>query len=138
MKIIRTIEVAAEPQRAFEAFTDEIGEWYRGGPHSWNDPERAIGIRFEGGRLLELYEEGEPFVIGVVTAWEPGERLAFEFRWRTLAPGARTDVEVRFDAIEGGTRVSLEHRGLEHFPGVEPRRAWAGVMQWYREYVGAP
>ena len=140
MKLIRTTEVAVDAARAFEAFTDEIGEWYRSGPHSWNDPERAVGIKFEGGRLLELYDEGEPFVMGVVTAWEPGVRLAFEFRSVTLPPEARTEVEVRFEPIEGGTRVSLEHRGLERIPAVQRQRtirtAWAPFMQWYRDYVG--
>ena len=69
-KLVRTIDVSVDPETAFEAFTNEIGEWYRGGRHSWNDPERAIGIRFDpgvGGRLLELYAEGEPYVMGDVT-----------------------------------------------------------------------
>jgi uncharacterized protein YndB with AHSA1/START domain len=142
-KLIRTIEVPTDPERAFRAFTDEIGSWYRGGPHSWNDPDRAIGIRFEpgvGGRLLEIYAKGEPYVRGDVTAWEPGSRLVFEwhsdFLPRVEPP---TEVEVRFTAIPEGTRVTLEHRGLERLPEAIARRfatrAWARFVRWYAEYL---
>src|ERR1041384_2149382 len=60
VSVVRTVEVTLDPLRAFEAFTGEIGEWYVGGPHSWNDPQRAVGIRFEpgvGGRWIEVWDE---------------------------------------------------------------------------------
>jgi uncharacterized protein YndB with AHSA1/START domain len=142
-KLIRTIEVGVDPETAFEAFTGEIAEWYRGGPHSWNDPQRAVGIRFDpgvGGRLLELYEEGEPYVMGTVTAWEPGSRLVFEWHSVFLPPvDPPTEVEVRFEPIAEGTRVVLEHRGLERLPEAVARRfatrAWRGFVDWFREYL---
>jgi uncharacterized protein YndB with AHSA1/START domain len=141
-KLVRTVEVAVDPARAFEAFTDEIGAWYRSGRHSWNDPDRAIGIRFEpgvGGRLLELYEEGEPYVMGRIVAWEPGARLAFEYRSVFLPPEPPTEVEVRFEPIPAGTRVVLEHRGLDGLPQAVAQtfasRAWAAFMEWFKQYV---
>lgn len=143
-KLVRTIEVSVDPATAFEAFTSEIGQWYRGGPHSWNDPARAVGIRFEpgaGGRLLELYEEGEPYVMGDVTVWEPGRRLVFEWHSDFMPPvDPPTEVEVRFEPIPAGTRVVLEHRGLERLPPefapTFASRAWRPFMEWFREYVG--
>lgn len=142
-KLVRTIEVSVDPATAFEAFTSEIGEWYRGGPHSWNDPQRAIGIRFDpgvGGRLLELYAEGEPYVMGDVTVWEPGERLVFQWHNELLPPvDPPTEVEVRFEPIPAGTRVVLEHRGLERWPeavsDMFARRAWGVFMAWFRDHV---
>ena len=137
--VVRTVDVAVDPATAFAVFTDEIDDWYERGPYSWNDPGRAIAIRFEEGRLLELYEQGEPYEMGRVTAWEPGRRLAFVYR-NVHLPLEGTVVEVRFDAVEGGTRVTLEHRGLEALPSEEyetwRRRAWVRLMEVYAEYVG--
>lgn len=139
MSVVRVVEVALDPEAAFAVFTDEIDEWYERGPHSWNDPERAIAIGFRDGRLLDLYEEGEPFEMGRVTAWEPGRRLAFAYRSVHLTLEG-TEVEVRFDRVPGGTRVTLEHRGLEALPPDEyetwRRRAWARLMEVYAEFAG--
>ena len=141
--LVRTIEVSTDPETAFRVFTEEIGQWYRSGPGSWNDPERAIGIRFEpgvGGALLELYEGGDAYEMGRVTKWEPGKRLVFEWQ-SALVPAVEppTEVEVRFEPIAAGTRVTLEHRGLERFPPqfapTFASRAWAAFMGWFRDYV---
>ena len=137
--VVRTVEVAVDPATAFAVFTDEIDDWYERGPYSWNDPGRAVAIRFEEGRLLELYEQDEPYEMGRVTAWEPGRRLAFVYR-NVHLPLEGTVVEVRFDAVEGGTRVTLEHRGLEALPPGEyetwRRRAWVRLIETYAEYAG--
>ncbi len=99
--VVRTIEVAVSPEIAFEVFTEEIGEWYRSGPYSWNDPARAIGIRFEpgvGGRLVEVWKDAgrEGYDMGRILAWEPDVRLVFEFRNAHLPP-VPTQVEVRLE-----------------------------------------
>jgi uncharacterized protein YndB with AHSA1/START domain len=138
MSIVRSVDVPVRPDEAFRAFTEEIDDWYERGPHSWNDPERAVAIRFEGGRLLEVYEEGEPYEIGLVTAWEPGRRLAFAYRSVHLPPEPETEVEVRFEPVAGGTRVTLEHRGLERMPpdvyAQWQQRAWIRLMQVFADY----
>jgi uncharacterized protein YndB with AHSA1/START domain len=66
-----------------------------------------------GGRLFEAFSDdpGDVFEVGRVLAWEPGERLVLEWRLTNFAPGERTEVEVRFEAEDGGTRVTIEHRG---------------------------
>jgi uncharacterized protein YndB with AHSA1/START domain len=138
VSIVRSVDVPVGPDEAFRAFTDEIDDWYERGPHSWNDPERAVAIRFEGGRLLEVYEEGEPYELGLVTAWEPGRRLAFAYRSVHLPPEPETEVEVRFEPVAGGTRVTLEHRGLERMPpdvyAQWQQRAWIRLMQVFADY----
>lgn len=144
-RVVRTVEVAVDPETAFAAFTEEIGEWYRSGRYSWNDPARAIGIRFEpgvGGRLIEVWKDagGEGYDMGRILAWEPGIRLAFEFR-SVHFPPVPTEVEVRFEPVPSGTRVTLEHRGLDRMPADVAERmrrsAWIEFMRWFGEYVTA-
>ena len=139
MSVVRTVVVPVDPARAFALFTEDIDEWYERGPYSFNDPGRAVGVRFEGGRLLELYEDGA-YEMGRVTAWEPGERLAFVYRSVHLEIEG-TEVEVLFEAVADGTRVTLEHRGLEALPPDEyatwERRAWKQFMRWFERYAVA-
>lgn len=115
--VTASVEVAVEPAVAFAIFTEEIGQWWRPGPINWYDSERAIGTRIEpgvGGRWIEVYDDaaGDVLEIGRVLVWEPGERLVLAYR-----DGGHeldgTEVEVRFETIDGGTRVTLEHRGWE-------------------------
>jgi hypothetical protein len=140
VSVVRTVEVGVDPASAFELFTEEIDEWYERGPYSFNDPERAVAIRFEGGRLLEVYADGGSYEMGRVTVWEPGERLSFVYRSVHL-PLEGTEVEVRFEPAGSGTRVTLEHRGLERLPADEyatwERRAWLRFMQTFEDYARA-
>ena len=141
----RTIEVAADPDTAFTIFTEHIGDWYVGGRHAWRDPSRAVGIRFEpgvGGRWLEVWDaaSGEGYEIGTVRVWEPGQRLVVSYRHPRLPPEPLTEIEVRFDPVDGGTRVTLEHRGWDRLPpevvaGFLTPRAWGALVQWYGAYV---
>jgi hypothetical protein len=142
--VARSVEVDLDPTTAFEVFTEEIDAWYVRGPYSWNDPGRAVGMRFEpgvGGRWLELWDEvtGEGYEIGRVLVWEPGERLVVSYRSVHLPPEPQTEIEVRFEPSESGTKVTLEHRGLERLPPhvVEAfaTRAWVSFMRAFREYV---
>jgi PhnB protein len=142
--IVRTVEVGVDPATAFKVFTDEIDAWYRRGPHSWNDPRRAVGIRFEprvGGRWIEVWDRatGEGYEIGRIRVWEPGRRLLMTYRHAQLPPEPLTEIEVRFEAVGTGTRVTVEHRGWDRLPPDHfrswQRRAWLGLTQWFREYA---
>jgi len=68
-------------------------------------------LRFEGSKRLVEAFEGKEREIGKVLVWEPGARLVFEWRAVNFVPGEVTEVEVRFEASNDGTQVSLEHRG---------------------------
>ena len=142
--MVRSVEVPVDPVTAFQAFTEEIGQRYRPGRYSWNDPTRAVGIRFEpgpGGRLVEVHDlvTGEGYEVGRILVWEPGVRLVMAYRNVHLPPTLRSEVEVRFERVEGGTRVILEHRGLDRLPAADFEtwrgRAWLAFMDWYREHV---
>jgi hypothetical protein len=149
--IVVTIEVGVDPDAAFAIFTEEIGQWWRAGPINWNDNRHAVGIRIEpgvGGRWIEVTDAqtGEGFEAGRISVWEPGARLAFAYR----DAGHRIDgtqVEVRFEPVPGGTRVTLEHSGWDLVsPDVAAtarqakRYGWANILLWYSEWAfwGSP
>jgi hypothetical protein len=135
-----SITVAVDPHTAFEVFTEEIDAWYRRGPHNFADPARAVGIRFEpgvGGRLIEVYDAdtGDGLTTGEILVWDPGSRLMF-------VDTRKTEIDVRFEADgDAGTRVTLEHRGLERLlPDEAVQHAKFGgqlLLKWYGAYLRA-
>ena len=120
-----TTEVATDPETAFAIFTEEIDTWWRRGPRHRFSRDKTGVLRFEpgvGGRLIEIYDDGETWEVGRVSAWDPGARLVFEWRLRNFAEGEVTEVEIRFQASARGTRVTVEHRGLSLLPTSHPAR----------------
>jgi hypothetical protein len=119
-----TTVVAVDPARAFALFTDEIDAWWRRGPR-FRFLRSAEGVlRFEGqaGGLLLEAGAGETWEVGRVTVWEPAARLVFDWRLPSFAPHETTEVEVRFEPVAGGTRVTIEHRGFDALPREHPAR----------------
>ncbi len=150
---IVTTVVAMEPTRAFAVFTDEIGAWWQPKVKNLISKHCSGTMKFEPGpegRLLEVYADApdEPFEVGRILVWQPPTRLVFEWRQENFAPGESTEVEVRFDPVPRGTRVTLEHRGWEAFPPDHPARhgytgeafasmfglRWADLLTAYRSY----
>ncbi len=144
--VIATVDVALDPAAAFAVFTEEIGQWWRPGPINWNNASLAVGIRIErgvGGRWIEVHDPatGEGFECGRITVWEPGARFVFLYRDAGHVLDG-TEVEVRFEAIAGGTRVTLEHRGWEQVSrdlaaGKREikRWGWANILGWDKEWA---
>jgi len=121
------IEVAVDPMNAFTAFTDEIDAWWVRGPINFFDSGRAVAMRIEpgvGGRVLEVYDDdrGDALELGRITAWEPGVQLAYR------SSVDDTEVEVRFDAVEDGTRVSVTQTLVPD--GEKAFYFWPTVLQW--------
>jgi hypothetical protein len=120
-----TTTVAVDPATAFAIFTEEVDLWWRRGPRYRFGGGREGALAFEpgvGGRLVEVYAAGDEYEVGRVRAWQPGRRLAFVWRGTTFAPGEETEVEVRFERVAAGTRVTLEHRGWEALRADHPAR----------------
>jgi uncharacterized glyoxalase superfamily protein PhnB len=121
------VTVAVEPMSAFTAFTEEIDSWWVRGPINFFDSGRAVAMRIEpgvGGRVLEIYDEtrGDALELGQITVWEPGVQLTY----RSLVDD--TEVDVRFDAVEGGTQVRVTQTLL---PGGEKAfYFWPNVLRW--------
>jgi uncharacterized protein YndB with AHSA1/START domain len=119
-RILVALRVPATPARAFQAFTAEIGLWWRTNQLFQFTRRSAAGrLAFEpgeGGRFTETDADGEVFEIGRITAWQPGARLAFTWRLASFAPDQVTEVDIRFEAVGSETRVTVEHRGWETVP----------------------
>ena len=117
--VIVSIRVGATPLRAFEAFTAEIGSWWRQNPLFALTPRGDGELRFEpgeGGRLVAMLANGREFEVGRIIIWKPGERLALTWHQATFAPGQSTELDVRFEAVGDETRVTVEHRGWDEIP----------------------
>ena len=118
-RILVALRVKAAPERAFDAFVRDIGQWWQ--PNTlFRFTQRGPGtLAFElrpGGRFTETQSDGEVFEIGRITTWEPGKRLGFTWRQASFAPDQITHVEVRFEAVGEETRVSVEHSGWDCVP----------------------
>jgi uncharacterized glyoxalase superfamily protein PhnB len=121
------VEVAVEPTSAFTAFTDEIDSWWVRGPINFFDSGRAVAMRIEpgvGGRVLEVFDDArsDALELGRITVWEPGVQLTY----RGLVDD--TEVDVRFDAVEGGTRVRVTQTLLPD--GERALFFWPTVLRW--------
>jgi uncharacterized glyoxalase superfamily protein PhnB/uncharacterized protein YndB with AHSA1/START domain len=133
-----TVEVSADPQTAFTAFTDELDLWWVRGPINAYDSGRLVEMRCEpgvGGRILEVYD-GDALELARITAWEPGERVAWQSSLDDVS------IDVRFEPTAAGTLVRLEatvaeggaDRGGSSFVAVTP--AWFSA--WMRRRDTAP
>jgi hypothetical protein len=78
--------------------------------------------------------------------WEPGARFSFQYH-DAGHDLDETTVEVRFEPVEGGTRVTLEHSGWERVAArILPakrnakRSGWANILSWYGDWTfwGSP
>jgi hypothetical protein len=125
------VEVSADPGPAFAAFTDEIDSWWVRGAINFFDAARAIEMRIEpevDGRVLEVYE-GDALELGRITVWEPGTRLAYR------SSVDDSEIDVRFERVEGGTRVSVTQTLV---PGGEKMfDFWPRTLAWFGSWLGA-
>jgi uncharacterized protein YndB with AHSA1/START domain len=124
-KVYVALRVRASPERAWAAFTQEIGAWWRPSGLFQTTPRAPGRLAFEpgeGGRLTETLAGGKVFEIGRITAWEPPHRLEFTWRQASFPLDLHTEVEVVFEAVGEETRVSVEHRGYHQVPAESAAR----------------
>jgi uncharacterized protein YndB with AHSA1/START domain len=118
-RVLVSLRVAAPPERTFFAFTEEISEWWRpNGLFRFTD-RTDTRLAFEPeppDHLVEIGADGERFEIGPVLEWSPPTRLAFGWRQASFPDERITEVAVQFDAVDGGTRVTVEHFGWDAIP----------------------
>ena len=115
-----SIDLALAPTAAFELVLEELAAALAQG-----------GMSFEAGMSGRL-TEGE-IEVGRVVAWKAGELIRMQWHQADWNPGEVTEVEVRFEPIDGGTRVMLAHRG------------WGGLIGdagelagWFASAMAAP
>jgi uncharacterized protein YndB with AHSA1/START domain len=118
-KLLVALRVPATPQRAFEAFVHEIGEWWQSNGLFDFMAGRQGRLAFEpgeSGRLTETYDDGQVFEIGRITLWQPPEELAFTWRQASFGPDMLTEVRVTFEPAGAETRITVEHTGWDSVP----------------------
>ncbi|HVU04325.1 MAG TPA: SRPBCC domain-containing protein [Polyangiaceae bacterium] len=118
-RVLVATRVKASPARAFAAFTEEIGEWWRPNGLFQFSRGRDGVLSFEpgpDGRLIETYRDGTVFVVGDVRVWDPPRRLVLTWRHESFAPDQNTELHVRFDEVGRETRVTVEHFGWDSIP----------------------
>lgn len=133
------LRVRADPQRAFRVFTEDIGLWWRPNTLFSATPRSPGRMAFEPGpegRLVEILDNGKVFEIGRITAWEPGVRLAFGWRFATFAPGMDGAVEVRFTPVGAETRVTVIHTGWSRVPADHVARHGFPDLLFLQRYAG--
>ena len=140
MKVNRSVTVPVPADRAFRAFTKEMGRWR---PASFTFIEKGhrdtVLEPNVGGRLYQTGADGNQHVIGEVRVYEPPTRVLFT--WGQPDWEGTTEVEVRFTEESGATRVDLEHRGFE---SVGPKGedsfkeydgGWVEVLRHYEKFA---
>ena len=149
----RTIEIApvrksvvvdASPPQAFAVFTSGIDRWWPKSHGIGATPiTQSVIEPFVGGRWYTHHKDGSDVVLGHVRVWEPAQRLVVS--WEVSAewkpdprPAFTSEVEVRFTAEAGGTRVELEHRNFERLgaaAGEKMRKdvdgGWPAILDLY-------
>lgn len=137
--IVKELTVAVPVGRAWTVFTAGIDTWWPVATHSV-EPADVKEIVFEarvGGRILERRHDGTECPWGEVDLCDPPHRIRFSWQPNAKRPAA-TEVEVTFTAVDGGTRVTLEHRGWERLGAGGPDRrdangrGWAGLLPHYQ------
>jgi uncharacterized protein YndB with AHSA1/START domain len=118
-RVLVALRIAAPPDRVFEAFTAEIGQWWRPSglfPSSRRPAGRMAIEPGVGGRVTETHDDGEVVEIGRIRVWEPPDRLVFTWRPTSFGPDQETEVHVGFEPVAEGSRVVVEHLGWDAIP----------------------
>ncbi len=150
-----SVTVSTDPATAFALFTQETDLWWRHGPKFRIAGKQPGVVRFEprlGGQFMEEFDSpsgSQVFTKEQITAWQPPERFQFEWRGVNFAPGESTQVEVVFEAVPTGTRVTVRHSGWAALRPDHPVRHgqqgpafiranglwWAELMTSFREFA---
>jgi uncharacterized protein YndB with AHSA1/START domain len=144
-RVLVSLRIAATPDRTFDAFTAEIGEWWR--PNGLFRFTDRVGTRlaFEPEppvRLVEIGPDGERFEIGRVLEWSPPSRVVFGWRQADFPDDRTTEVAVRFEAVDDGTRITVEHFGWDGIPAENAARHGfpldafqARLAEWWQDLL---
>ncbi len=138
MTIRKSILVAQSPEISFKVFCEDMHKWWPGG-FGGKDSKLFLEGRV-GGRYYERRADGSEYEIGRVTAYEPPSIVAFT--WRAPSWDVTTQVEIRFSAEPGGTRIELEHSGWDQSEKTREARTnyesgWGRILGHYQAALAA-
>jgi uncharacterized protein YndB with AHSA1/START domain len=99
-----------------------------------DDPGSMIRID-SAGRFVERAGDGTEVQLGVVRVFEPARRLVLDWYPGTDRSSA-THVEILFDAVEGGTRITIRHADRFTHNAPAYARSWDAVLEAAAGRVG--
>jgi uncharacterized protein YndB with AHSA1/START domain len=147
-RVLVAARVPCEPAQAFTRFTTEIDQWWQPNGLFQFSEGRTGTLTFEigeGGRLIETYDDGSVFVIGIIRTWAPPRLLVLSWRYASFPPDLSTELHVTFEPTgPGQTRVTIEHYGWEAIPSDHATRHRFPLptfqlrfAEWWRALLGA-
>lgn len=114
-----SMDIALEPTRAFDVFIEEL-----------STALVQAGMRLETGTNGRVFQ-GD-LEVGRIVEWQPGELIRLQWHQADWKTEELTEVEMRFEPVDGGTRVALSHRAWGGLIG-DPASWRAGSpVQWPR------
>jgi len=142
----KSIVVNTSVERAFEVFTSGFDGWWPRSHHIGKSPMKQAFIEGRvGGRCYSTQEDGTDCPWGQILAWEPPHRFVMAWQitheWGFQPELSKSsEVEVRFTAVPGGTRVDLDHRhfgrmgpeGEAMRTGVSGPGGWSGLLDLFK------
>ena len=121
MAVRTCIDLRLDPSAAFDTLVGELST-------ALSD----FGMQFEPGAQGRIME-GETEV-GRVTSWQLNEKIALEWHSADWQPSEVTAVELRFEPVESGTRVTLEQPEFSTALGEQGDE----IAGWFASEVAAP
>lgn len=114
--------LACNPEHAFAAYTERIGEWWDA--RYTANPDTLEHVTIEprvGGRIFATHADLGRHDWGEVAVWEPGGRLVHSF---TLAqdPDHPSEVAAVFEPAPGGSTLRFAHGGWSDANAVHRRK----------------
>ncbi|MGF6641316.1 SRPBCC domain-containing protein [Paraburkholderia sp. MM6662-R1] len=141
--IVATVEIEAPAERIFEALTtgDEVLRWW-GSSDTYRTTEWTGEVR-PGGRWRAngVGVDGKPFSVGgEFLEVIPARKLVQTWRPDWDERNTTTTVTIRLDPIEGGTRLTLWHKGFSGHPEScgGHGAGWERVLGWLAGHVTPP
>lgn len=126
--IVKSVILACDPDRAFTLFTEQAGLWWPAARRHSNDANSTIRME-AAGRFYERSRDGTEVELGVVRQFEPARRLLLDW-YPGTGPDFPTRVEITFEALDGGTKVTVRHDRGAADPAVFESNASAYERSW--------
>lgn len=115
-----SMDTALAPVEAFDVFIDELAIALT---------QRGMSLEAgPNGRVTEGKTE-----VGRVVTWQPGKLIRLQWQLVGWPDAEMTEIEMRFEPVDSGTQVTLEHRGWGALIGDKHE-----LMGWFAGEVAAP
>jgi len=124
-RIIASVDIAAPPERTFQALASpEIVDWWIN-PGVFDTREWAGEVNVGGRWRASGMARGEPYTLeGEFLEVDPPRKLVHTWH-RVGAPGGPSIVTYLLEPIPGGTRLTIKHSGI-----VSPEQADSTTVGW--------